>query len=147
MLKGIFGTVAIISGLFLAGCVERELTIKTLPTGAMVTLNDEEIGAAPVTTSFLWYGDYRVRVSKQGYETLITHRSMDRPLHDKFPFDFFAESLWPGRIHDTYTWTFELKPYVPPSRDELINAAVALKKEAVAVDANVYGEANKPAKK
>ena len=42
-----------IAGLFLtAGCVDRKLTINTSPSGALVYLNDEEIGVSPVTTSF-----------------------------------------------------------------------------------------------
>ena len=50
----------------LAGCVERKLTINTKPQGALVALNDEEIGESPVTVSFNWYGDYCVRISKEG---------------------------------------------------------------------------------
>ena len=87
------------------GCVERQLTIKTVPTGGVVSLNDEEIGEAPVTVAFEWYGDYNVRVSKAGYETLKTHRKLDRPWYDLFPFDFFADVLWPGTIRDHYEWT------------------------------------------
>ncbi|MCP4263659.1 MAG: PEGA domain-containing protein, partial [Planctomycetes bacterium] len=45
--------------LLLSGCVERKLTINTEPQGALVILNDEEIGTSPVTVSFEWYGDYR----------------------------------------------------------------------------------------
>ena len=67
-------TVILIACLFITGCVERKLTINTEPQGALVILNYEEIGTSPVTVSFSWYGDYRVRISKQGYETLNTHR-------------------------------------------------------------------------
>ena len=52
--------------LFLSGCVERKLTILTEPEGALVALNDEEIGRSPVTVSFQWYGDYNVRISEAG---------------------------------------------------------------------------------
>ncbi len=115
--------------LTLAGCVERKLTINTRPPQALVILNDEEIGTSPVTVSFQWYGDYNVRVSKAGYETLITHRKLDAPLHDKFPWDFFAQILNPKRIVDEYEWTFELEPLKQPARDKLIQAAEELKSE------------------
>ena len=83
--------VAVLMVVFLtAGCVERRLTIVTEPEEAVVWLNDEEVGTTPVTVSFNWYGDYNVRIEKSGYEILNTHRAMERPLHDKFPFDFFA---------------------------------------------------------
>lgn len=114
--------------LFLSGCVERKLTILTEPEGALVTLNDEEIGRSPVTVSFQWYGDYNVRVSEAGYETLVTHRKLEAPWYDKFPWDFFAQFLNPDRIVDSYQWHFELEPKQHPSREELLHSADELKK-------------------
>ncbi len=115
--------------LFLTGCVERKLTINTEPQGALVMLNDEEIGTSPVTVSFEWYGDYWVRISKQGYETLNTHHPLKGPWYDKFPFDFFVQILNPDRIVDSYEWTFELEPKKQISREELIQNAENLKKQ------------------
>jgi len=113
----------------LAGCVERKLTIKTKPQGAVVALNDEEIGESPVTVNFNWYGDYCVRISKEGYETLNTHRDLKGPWYDHFPFDFFAQIVNPNRIVDSYEWTFELSPNKQIGRDELIENARELKKQ------------------
>ncbi len=113
----------------LAGCVERRLTINTEPQGAMVILNDQEIGTSPVTVSFNWYGDYWVRLSKNGYEALNTHRKLKAPLHDYFPFDFITEVLYPGRIVDTYEWTFALAPKEYPTRDQLIENGAFLRGE------------------
>jgi len=113
----------------LAGCVERELTINTKPEGAVVTLNDEEIGESPVTVNFNWYGDYCVRISKEGYETLNTHRQLKGPWYDHFPFDFFAQIVNPNRIVDSYEWMFEISPKRQISRDELIQNAEELKEQ------------------
>ncbi len=113
----------------LAGCVERRLTINTQPQGAVVFLNDEEIGESPVTVSFEWYGDYNVRINKEGHQTLKTHRRLKAPWYDKFPFDFFAGVLNPKRIVDTYEWTFELAPLQQPTREELIQKAEELKQQ------------------
>lgn len=121
--------VVLIVGLLIGGCVERQLTINTQPQGALVALNDEEIGASPVTVSFNWYGDYNVRISKEGFETLKTHRKLKAPWYDKFPFDFFAQILSPKRIVDSYEWTFTLAPKQYPSREELIQNAEKLKKQ------------------
>ena len=115
--------------IILAGCVERELTINTKPQGGLVTLNDEEIGVAPVTVNFNWYGDYCVRISKEDCETLNTHRELKGPWYDHFPFDFFAEIVNPSRIVDSYEWTFELSPKKQISRDELIQDADELKEQ------------------
>jgi len=119
----------LISVSILAGCVERRLTINTQPQGAVVFLNDEEIGVSPVTVSFEWYGDYNVRISKEGYQTLKTHRKPERPWYDKFPFDFFAGVVNPKRIVDTYEWTFELAPMQQPTREELLQKAEELKQQ------------------
>jgi hypothetical protein len=112
-----------------SGCVERQLTINTKPQGALVTLNDEEIGISPVTVSFNWYGDYDVRISKEGYETLKTHRKLKGPWYDDFPFDLFANCLTSKRIVDSYEWTFELKEKQQPERQKLIEDARQLKQQ------------------
>ena len=111
------------------GCVERELKINTKPEGALVILNDEEIGVSPVTVSFEWYGDYWVRIRKQGFETIDTHKELKGPWYDHFPFDFFAQIVNPNRIVDSYEWTFELSPRQQISRDELIEKAQELKNQ------------------
>mgnify|MGYP006306886637 CR=1 FL=1 len=115
------------ASLALGGCVERRLTIRTEPAGAIVELNDQQIGVSPVTVPFNWYGDYWVRIRKDGYETLDTHRKLDRPLHDYAPFDLFAQVLYPGRIVDEYEWTFELQPKQYPTREELLEQAASLR--------------------
>lgn len=128
--RNLFGLMAVcfIMSFFVVGCVERKLTINTDPQGALVILNDEEIGNSPVTVEFEWYGDYNVRISKDGYQTLKTHRRLKRPWYDRFPFDFFAQIVYPKRIVDTYEWSFELEEKTHPTREELIKSAEALKK-------------------
>lgn len=122
-------TAVLTAGLLLNGCVERKLTINTDPQGAVVVLNDEEIGTSPVTVSFEWYGDYNVRLSKEGYETVKTHHELKPPWYDYFPFDFFAEIINPNRTVDSYEWTFTLPPQKEPNREELIRDAQQLEKQ------------------
>ncbi len=123
----LFVVAAALATVLLCGCVERKLTINTEPQGALVTLNDEQIGVSPVTVSFNWYGDYWIRASKEGFETLDTHRELKAPLHDRFPFDFFAGVLYPGQIADDYEWTFELAPRQDLTREQLLEQADALR--------------------
>ena len=120
--------ISLIAVLILAGCVERRLTINTQPQGALVILNDEQIGTSPVTVSFEWYGDYNVRITKEGFETLKTHRKLKAPWYDNFPFDFFA-MLNPKRTVDSYEWAFDLAPKKQIGREELIQNAEELKKQ------------------
>ena len=120
--------ISLIVSLLFAGCVERKLTINTQPQGALVILNDEEIGTSPVMVSFEWYGDYWVIINKEGFETLDTHRELKGPWYDHFPFDLLA-MLNPKRTIDSYEWTFELAPKVEAKREELIDSAEKLKDE------------------
>ena len=119
-------TVGLIA-LAVSGCVERQLTINTQPQGAVVLLNDEEIGTSPVTVSFNWYGDYWVRITKEDYETLNTHKKLKGPWYDKFPFDFFAQIVSPKRTVDKYEWTFTLEEKKQISKEELVEKAQKLK--------------------
>lgn len=113
-------------------CVRRTITITTEPPGALVFLNDQEVGRSKVSTDFLWYGDYGVTVRKKGYETLKTNWKINPPWYQRIPIDFVAEVLWPGRIHDTHSRHFVLKERIIPSTDEL--AERALSTRALAVD-------------
>ena len=127
-------TLLVVIPVIISGCggVQRQLTIKTEPSEALVVLNDEEVGLSPVTVSFNWYGDYSVRISKPGCQTLNTHRELVAPWYDEFPFDFIASFCWAERTVDSYEWMFELSPYEPPQRDGLIEAAQKFQSQAAA---------------
>ncbi len=116
-----------LAAILLTGCVERTLTIHTEPPGAVVVLNDQEIGVSPVTVPFNWYGDYWVRASREGYETLDTHRRLKPPIYDHPPLDFFTGVLWPGRIVNACEWTFDLAVKEYPARDEFIEQGQSLR--------------------
>ena len=111
------------------GCLERQLTIKTDPSAALVELNDEEIGISPVTVNFNWYGDYNIRISKDGFETLKTHKLLKAPWYDHFPFDFFAQILSSKKHVDKYEWQFTLEPKKEVNPDQLIKDALKLKEQ------------------
>jgi hypothetical protein len=119
--------VSLLISIMMSGCVERQLTINTVPSGALIELNDEQIGLSPVTVNFNWYGDYNVTVRKEGFETLKTHRELKGPWYDKFPFDFFAQILSPKKIVDKYEWSFELEPKKEVNREQLLQDAQNLK--------------------
>lgn len=119
---------AVAATALLSGCVERNLTINTRPQGALVILNDEEIGLSSVTVGFEWYGDYNVTIRKEGFETLKTHRKLQAPWYDGFPFDLFAQIL-PHRIVDSYQWEFDLEEKKQVSRDQLLQNAEQLKNQ------------------
>ncbi len=114
-----------------SGCVRRTVTINTKPEGATVALNEEVVGTTPVTTDFLWYGDYDVLVRKEGYETLRTNRHLNAPWYQLPVIDFFAETLLPIPFHDRQQMEFELSPAKEISREQLIQNAKECRDEAL----------------
>lgn len=122
------------------GCVERLITVKTTPPGAIVWLNGEEIGAAPVTRTFTWYGEYEVVIRNEGFETLKTSRKMDAPFYQWPVIDFFTECLLPFHFVDQHEWEFELSPQTPTDTGELIQRAKDLRQEALQPSSDSSGE-------
>lgn len=93
----------------LAGCVERKVSIGSVPAGATVWVNDREVGVTPCEFGFTHYGTFDVRMSLEGHEPLVTGAEAIPPWWDSIPFDLFAELL-PGTRVSRTDWTFELVP-------------------------------------
>lgn len=100
---------ALAAGLGGGGCVEREIQVNSEPQGALVYLNDQEVGRTPLRQDFTWYGTYDVSVRKEGYQTLKTTSPVIAPWWQWVPFDFIAEVL-PFRLKDTHALGYTLKP-------------------------------------
>ncbi|MEM9296507.1 MAG: PEGA domain-containing protein [Planctomycetota bacterium] len=94
-----------------AGCVQRTITVTSEPPGALVSLNDVEVGRTPVTTDFLFYGVYDVRLTLDGYTPLRTQAEAEAPWWDYPGPDLFAEAV-PG-LKSEVAWHFELEPREP----------------------------------
>ena len=71
--------------LVLGACarVERRITITSEPSGAIVSLNDTEVGRTPVEVDFTYFGVYDVRLRKEGYEPIVTTAEAKAPLHEQ----------------------------------------------------------------
>ncbi len=107
------------SGLILAGassCVEQTLNIDTNPPGALVFLNDQEIGRTPIQRDFVWHGDYEVEIRKDGYQTLRTHQLITAPWWNWVPIDLIAD-LSPGHYHEQQHLQFTLTPMPSEPQD------------------------------
>lgn len=113
------------------GCVRRTLTVRTEPEGALILLNDEEVGLSPVTVDFTWYGDYDVVIRKEGFETLKTHHRVSAPWYEYPPLDFFFETMVAFTLHDQHEAEFTLEPEQMPGRAELMENAAELRERAL----------------
>jgi len=101
--------VFVLGAMSLAGCVDRRLVVTTEPAGALVYINDLEVGRTPLQASFLYHGWYDVRVELEGYEPLRTEAEAAAPVYEYPPIDLVAEAL-PMTIRNVQRWHFVLTP-------------------------------------
>lgn len=93
------------------GCVERRLMISSDPPGALVYLNDQEVGRTPIDVPFKWYGTYDVRLEQAGYQTLETQQEAEQPWWEYPGPDLFAEAVPDKRVQ--LDWHFKMLPALP----------------------------------
>jgi hypothetical protein len=111
------------------GCVgiRRELTVESEPAGALVYINDEEVGRTPLTKDFLYYGTIDLKLRKEGYETLEDHPRVWAPIWQIPPLDLVTELM---SLTDRHRLSYELKPKIAdPDPDELVQRGVALREK------------------
>lgn len=110
------------------GCIQRRLTVRTNPPGALVYIDNYEIGTTPVATDYVYYGTRNVRIVKDGYETLEVKQYIPAPWYDWFPLDFVTENLVPVELRDERALDFELKPQMVKPTHELMSRAEGLRR-------------------
>ena len=132
------------------GCVERRIEITSEPAGALVWVNDQQVGRTPTQASFLYHGVYDVRLQLDGFEPLVTEAEASPPLYEHAPLDLIAE-MAPTRIQNVQKWHFVLEPSLEStlSRDELeaglLERAGAMRSELEAVPRDEDDATDEPA--
>jgi hypothetical protein len=126
---------ALLALLILTGCVERRMTIRSNPPGAQVYVDDYEIGTTPVSTGYIYYGTRKIRLVKDGYETLTVYQPMPPPWYDWFGIDFFSENIWPGKIRDERAFDYQMNPIINVPTDELRARAEQLRSASQVIPA------------
>jgi hypothetical protein len=126
-----------------SGCVQRRLTIRSNPPGAVVFIDNEEIGATPIATDFIYYGAREIRLVKAGYETVTVLQEIPPPWYQYFPIDFFAENVVPYEIRDERVLDFQLRPQMMVPTEELLQRGEALRRSS-RVDGFVPTPASQP---
>ncbi len=110
------------------GCVQRRLTIRSNPPGAVVYVGNQEIGSTPISHDFIYYGSREITLVKDGYETLKVKAELPTPWYDLPGIDFISENLIPNEIRDHRTLDFQLQPQVIVPTEQLIGRAEELRR-------------------
>ncbi len=114
------------------GCVRRRMTVRSNPPGAMVYIDNQQIGPTPVSTGFTYYGTRNITLVKDGYETLNVKHNFDRPWYQTPGIDFVSENLTPGEIRDDRLLDFTLVPQRMVPTEEVWANAEHLRRSASA---------------
>jgi hypothetical protein len=110
------------------GCVQRRLTIRSNPPGAVVYVGNQEIGSTPISHDFVYYGSRNITLVKDGYETLKVKAEVPTPWYDLPGIDFISENLIPTEIRDHRVLDFQLQPAVIVPTEQLMGRAEELRR-------------------
>lgn len=103
----------------LSGCVERRFVVNSEPSGAKVYVNNKPVGFTPVDVPFTYYGVYAITLEHPGHQTKHIEQHVKAPIYAYPPIDFFAESVYPGKIRDIRQYDYCMDPKPRPNLDEL----------------------------
>ncbi|MEW4452587.1 PEGA domain-containing protein [Bremerella sp. JC817] len=114
------------------GCVRRRFSVRTNPPGAVLYVDNQEIGVTPVATDYTYYGTREIRLEKDGYEPVVQLHEFKTPWYQYPGLDFVSENLVPWEIRDQRELDFEMVPLriIPP--EELRARAEQLRANAQA---------------
>ena len=116
-------------GCLSAGCVTRRVLITSEPPGAIVYRNGQYLGPTPVEDPFVYYGKYRYRLVKDGYEALDVTQELDPPWYQYPGPDFVSENLIPYPFRDVKALHYQLQPLQAVRPDDIRARAEALREE------------------
>ena len=107
--------------------VRRRLTITSNPPGAVVFVDDREIGITPVSTSFTYYGTRKIQLVLEGFETLTVKRTFSPPWYQWPVVDFISENMIRRELRDERVVDFRMVPQRIVPSDQLLLRAQRLR--------------------
>ena len=84
----------------------------------------------PCSTSSTYYGTRKIRLVKDGYETLTVNQPIPAPWYEWPGIDFVSENLVPRDIRDERALTFNMQPHMVVPNDILLTRAEELRRDA-----------------
>lgn len=123
MRRAVLIALAVGSILATPGCVQRRMTIRSNPPGALVYVDDYQLGTTPVSHDFVYYGTRKIRLVKDGYETLTVRQPFPTPWYEIFPLDFVTENLIPWEVRDERVVELAMQPALPAAPETVVARA------------------------
>jgi len=139
-----FAAVAVAAALAATGCVQRRMTIRSNPPGALVYVDDYQLGTTPVSHDFVYYGTRKIRLVKDGYETLTVRQPFPIPWYEYFPLDFVSENVIPWEIRDERVVDLAMQPAAAQPPDLVVARAEQVRLAAGSLPAPASAAAPQP---
>jgi PEGA domain len=111
--------------------VRRRLNVNSNPQGALVYVDNQQIGTTPCSVDFTYYGTREIRLIKAGFETLTVNQPIPAPWYQYTPIDFVSENLVTMKIRDNRTVNYNLAPQLIVPTQELIDRANQLRQDTL----------------
>ena len=116
----------IVGVIALGGCVERKLTVRSDPPGAMVYLDEQLKGYTPVTFKFHFYGHRTFRLNKRGYRTYEEVRHVEAPWWQWPVISIFAD-LQPFALTNAQEVDVTMEPHTDVPHEVILDRAKVMK--------------------
>ncbi|HET6884257.1 MAG TPA: PEGA domain-containing protein [Pirellulales bacterium] len=118
---------ALLLAISAGGCVQRRITVRSNPPGALVYIDKHEIGRTPCSVEYIYYGTREIKLIKDGFETLTVLQWIPPPWYEIPGIDFFTESVVPFEIRDERTFNYQLVPTRVVPTNQLLGRAENLR--------------------
>src|SRR5215510_4455907 len=111
-LAAVLTSIVLVAGFASPGyaIVRRRLNVNSNPQGALVYVDNQQIGTTPCSVDFTYYGTREIRLIKPGFETLTVNQPIPAPWYQYTPIDFVAENLIATKVRDNRTVNYNLSP-------------------------------------
>ncbi len=107
--------------LSLSGCVKRQMLIRSFPEGALVTVDSQTLGNAPLQVPFTYYGTREIHLEKDGYQTVKVKQNIKAPWWQIPPLDFITDNFAFRELRDQRVLDFQMQPQELVDENQLIN--------------------------
>jgi hypothetical protein len=111
--------------------VRRRLNVNSNPQGALVYVDNQQVGVTPCSVDFTYYGTREIRLIKPGFETLTVNQPIPAPWYQYIGFDFISENLVATKIRDNRTVNYNLAPQLIVPTQELIDRGNQLRQDTL----------------
>src|SRR5690606_646544 len=115
------------------GCqsVQRRMTIRSNPEGALLIVDGREIGYTPASVDFTYYATREVKLIKDGYETVTVHQSYKKPWYQWPGIEFVSDNFLPVTVTNRHDITYSMAPRVVQPPEGIRNRAEEFRSRAL----------------